>query len=119
MRQILIISNNDSTISSIVTLLKAAGYSHIDVARDSRTAYSKIYSLCPHLIILDCEMEENETLLVKRILAGPLANITILIVPHTNVDAYVLEGVKNGYFHFLTRPVGKDPLIFSIREILE
>lgn len=119
MRQVLIISKEKETICEIADLLHSYGFSHIVTASDTKSIQAKIYQMCPRLIILDCDMEQSEMLKVQKVISGPLTEITILIAPVQNKDSCIFSGLKNGFTHFLIKPIGKRQFNFTVNEIME
>ncbi len=119
---ILIVDDDIAVRTSMSLLLKTAGYV-VDTADDAETAYAKIESGKPQLIILDLNFSndtsgrEGISLLEKVRLINPSVPV-ILITGWASIELAV-QGMKSGANDFVNKPWNNEHLLQSIETLLK
>ncbi len=100
--------------------LELNGY-QVSAAFDGVDALEKIDESLPDLVLLDVMMPRMDGLEVCRRLRAKLetADLPIIILSaRTSVEA-IREGLDAGATRYLTKPVTRDHLLETIREVLD
>ncbi len=101
-------------------MLVQAGWA-VDEAADGLEAIQKIQDNQPDMVILDIMMPHIDGLSVLRLLRKnpKTADLPIIILSAKTDDKSVQKGLEMGATRYLTKPVGQEILINTVREVLE
>lgn len=116
---ILVVDDEPNTRAFLRLTLEMSGY-EIHEAVDGVDALEKIEALEPDLVLLDVMMPRMDGLEVcRRVRQNPkTTDLPIVIVSaKTSVEA-TRQGLDAGASRYLTKPVTRDNLLETIREIL-
>ncbi len=117
---ILVVDDEPNTVEFLRITLEMSGYDVLE-ALDGITALQKVATCHPDLVLLDVMMPEMDGLEVCRRLRAQrdTADLPIVILSaRTSVEA-IREGLDAGATRYLTKPVTRDNLLETLREVLD
>lgn len=117
---ILVVDDERDTRHFLRLTLQLSGY-EVCEAEDGFDALEKVKECDPDLMLLDVMMPNMDGLEVcRRLRKDPTtADLPVIIVSaRTSVEA-VREGLNAGATRYLTKPVTRDNLLETIREVLD
>lgn len=119
MAKILIVDDDEDTISLLSSLLESQGYKPA-AETISRHAIETAYSLRPDLILLDIMMHDlNGIELCRMIKNDPaLAHIPIMMVSALHDQGSKKDAFKAGAVDFITKPIRKLEFIQRVQTAL-
>ena len=116
---ILVVDDEANTVEFLRITLEMSGYEVLE-ALDGATALKQVAEHQPDLVLLDVMMPKMDGLAVcRRLRAEPAtADLPIVILSaRTSVEA-IREGLAAGATRYLTKPITRDNLLETIREVL-
>ena len=117
---ILVVDDEPNTVEFLRITLEMGGYEVLE-ALSGTAALRQVAAHKPDLVLLDVMMPEMDGLEVCRRLRADLetADLPIVILSaRTSVEA-IREGLDAGATRYLTKPVTRDNLLETIREVLD
>lgn len=116
--KILLVDDDDDFRWAIGNILSAVGY-HVIHALNGREALDFLEKDIPNLVLMDYRMPGQDGLTVsaemKRIIpAVPI----VMITAYGQIDSAV-KAMKIGIYDYVTKPVDKNDLLFTIKRALE
>jgi signal transduction histidine kinase len=112
MKNILLIENDETTISQISTILNTEEYS-LDIADNSLKAYQNVLNNLPGLIICNKNIFDNEGLEVLPRLREEsyISTIPFIFIIDNKTIKKNKRGVSNGFDYFIKKPFTKTELL--------
>ena len=115
---ILIVDDEASVRDSLYQWFKADGY-RVDTAEEATGALKKIQDSPWDIILLDVRMPGMDGIeLQRRIKKIDPSIVTIIITAHASVETAV-QGLKEGAFDYVTKPIDPDDLGRLVRNAVE
>lgn len=117
---ILVVDDEPNTVEFLRITLELGGYEVLE-ALNGTAALQQVALHQPDLVLLDVMMPEMDGLEVCRRLRADLetADLPVVILSaRTSVEA-IREGLAAGATRYLTKPVTRDNLLETIREVLD
>ncbi len=115
---ILVVDDEPSVRNSLCDWFKLDGY-RTDAAEDANSALKKIQETRWDIILLDIKMPGMDGItLQKRIKEIDKNIVTIIITAYASVDT-AIQGLKEGAFDYVTKPVDPDDLSRLIKNAIE
>jgi DNA-binding NtrC family response regulator len=100
------------------TILDAAGY-ETHTAAGGREALALIGKLPPDVVLTDLMMEGMDGIeLLEALPESPVPPAVIIITAHGTISSAV-DALKRGAFDYLTKPLDKDTILFTVRKACE
>lgn len=100
------------------TILDAEGY-ETHTAASGREALALIGRLPPDVVLTDLMMEGMDGIeLLEALPEAPVAPAVIIITAHGTISSAV-DALKRGAFDYLTKPLDKDKILFTVRKACE
>jgi len=118
--KLLIVDDDADIVTVLEDRLQASGYTTV-IARDGQQALDQIEHEAPNLILLDLDLPKLSGIQVLKRLSQikHVEDLPVIVMTaHGSVNAAV-EGMKEGAYDFLTKPLDKDHLLIVIRKALE
>jgi CheY-like chemotaxis protein len=119
MTKILIVDDDNETISLLSSLLAAGGYEPC-AETISRHAIDTAHSVRPNLILLDIMMHELNGIELCRMFKNDsaLANIPIVMVSALNDQGSKNDSFKAGAIDFITKPINNKDFMDRVHSAL-
>jgi len=115
---ILIVDDEASVRDSLYQWFKADGY-RVDTADEGARALKKLQETTSDIVLLDIKMPGMDGIeLQKRIKEIDNNIVTIIMTAYASVDT-AIQGLKDGAFDYITKPIDPDDLSRLIRNAVE
>ncbi|MHB8829116.1 MAG: sigma-54-dependent transcriptional regulator [Syntrophales bacterium] len=115
---ILIVDDEASVRDSLYQWFKADGY-RVDTADEGARALKKLQETASDIVLLDIKMPGMDGIeLQKRIKEIDNNIVTIIMTAYASVDT-AIQGLKDGAFDYITKPIDPDDLSRLIRNAVE
>jgi len=100
------------------TILDAAGY-ETHTASGGREALGLVGKLPPDVVLTDLKMDGMDGIeLLEALPETPIPPAVIIITAHGTISSAV-DALKRGAFDYLTKPLDKDKILFTVRKACE
>ena len=118
MAVILVVDDEPLQRDILKTILGDEGY-EIYTAASGEEALTLAKKYNPDIILTDLKMEGMDGIeLIESIPKGPVEPTMIIMTAHGTISSAV-EAIKKGAFDYLTKPLNKDPLLFTVKRAVE
>lgn len=115
---ILVVDDEPLQRDIMKTILTAEGYETI-TASSGQEALGIIKEFHPDIILTDLRMEGMDGIeLMESVPKLPFEPSIIIITAHGTISSAV-EAVRKGAFDYLTKPLDKDTILFTVRRAIE
>jgi CheY-like chemotaxis protein len=121
MSELILVIDDDVTITTIIQLaLNSGGYT-VATANSPRDGMSKACSETPDLILLDYNMpgKDGFTLLQEFRSIPELAKVPVVIITAMSIPEVVSQAVTLGVSDFLVKPFDLETLLSHVKRALE
>ena len=116
---ILIVDDEQDALQSYKSLLKFNGYNNLILCQDSRKAMSLINTNGISVIILDLNMPGVTGNELLESINEKFPEIPVIIISAVEKIEIAVQCMRHGAFDYMTKPVEKSHLFFSINRALE
>ena len=115
---ILIVDDEASVRDSLYQWFKADGY-RVDTADEGAKALKRLQENAWDIVLLDIKMPGMDGIELQKRIKGIDTNIvTIIMTAYASVDT-AIQGLKDGAFDYITKPIDPDDLSRLIRNAVE
>jgi CheY-like chemotaxis protein len=121
MSALILVIDDDVTITTIIQLaLQSGGYS-VQVANSPRDGMARACSETPDLILLDYNMpgKDGFTLLTEFRSVPELEKVPVVIITALSIPEVISQAVVLGVTDFLVKPFDLDTLLGHVKKALE
>jgi len=116
---ILVVDDEEPTLSSMRIMLKLAGYADVQVCADSRDVESLVKANQFSVITLDLNMPNISGIDLLPVIQKLQPDASVIVVTGNNDLNDAVSCMKSGAFDYLVKPVDKTRLVTSIRHAIE
>jgi two-component system response regulator PilR (NtrC family) len=115
---VLIVDDEEVILDVLQTLLEGRGGYHVTLARSGQEAAAALESEPADLVLLDLFLPgEDGMSLLRRLRAEDPTREVIIMTAHGSVETAV-EAMKNGAFHYLTKPFRHEEVMLLVETAL-
>ncbi len=115
---ILVVDDEPLQRQIMKTILDAEGY-ETHTAAGGREALALMGKLPPDVVLTDLKMEGMDGIeLLEALPETPVPPAVIIITAHGTISSAV-DALKRGAFDYLTKPLDKDKILFTVRKACE
>ncbi|MBI5206705.1 MAG: sigma-54-dependent Fis family transcriptional regulator [Candidatus Firestonebacteria bacterium] len=117
MDKILIIDDNEDMQFNLSNIFKSEGYMTI-TAGDGITAFEKIKTYLPDLVLLDIRLPEMNGLEILEKIKQTDENIIVIMLTAYGETKNVVKSIKLGAYDFITKPFNNEEIVLTIKKAL-
>lgn len=115
---ILVVDDEPLQRQIMKTILDGEGY-ETHTASNGREALAVVRKLPPDVVLTDLKMEGMDGIeLLEALPETPVPPAVIIITAHGTISSAV-DALKRGAFDYLTKPLDKDKILFTVRKACE
>ncbi len=115
---VLIVDDEPLQRQIMKTILDAAGY-ETHTAGNGHEALAVMRKLPPDVVLTDLKMDGMDGIeLLESLPESPVPPAVIIVTAHGTISSAV-DALKRGAFDYLTKPLDKDQILFTVRKACE
>ncbi|MFN8176901.1 MAG: sigma-54 dependent transcriptional regulator [bacterium] len=115
---VLVVDDDESIRKGLQRVLSAEGYA-VDVAADAETAWRRVVSSLPDLVITDLNLPgRNGMEFIADVQERGIETTLVVLTGHGSIDSAV-EATRRGVYDYLVKPIDRERLTTVVRKALE
>ncbi len=117
--RILIVDDDNITLTLLVAMTKSEGYQNVEIARNGREGLKKFLVQKPHVVLLDIEMPELDGISTLQAIKEFGITTQIIMISATATADRVSAANKGGASGFIVKPASQKRLGDAIQSCLK